>query len=88
VVSSICSRICVPQHVECDILELDPEVFADDLTASQDRHVFQHRLAAVAYPSASLSGYLVSLKKPPALLHPPSYQAAIFGPAAVGAAEN
>src|SRR5215831_8930623 len=40
------------QHVERDVLELDAEVFADDLTATQDRHVFEHRLAAVPKPGA------------------------------------
>src|SRR5262249_49443615 len=36
------------QHVERDVFELDAEVFADDLAAGQDRHVLEHRLAAVA----------------------------------------
>ena len=36
------------EHGEGDVLELDAEVFGDDLTAGQDRDVLQHRLAAIA----------------------------------------
>ena len=36
------------QHVERDVLQLDAEVFADDLTAGEDGDVLQHRLAAIA----------------------------------------
>src|SRR5690606_25496709 len=36
------------QHVEGDVLELDAEVFRDDLAAGQDGDVLQHGLAAVA----------------------------------------
>src|SRR5579859_320693 len=35
------------QHVQGDVLELDAEVFADQLTAGQDGDVFQHRLTAI-----------------------------------------
>ena len=38
------------QDVERDVLELDPQILADDLAAGQDRHVFEHRLAPVAEP--------------------------------------
>src|SRR5207248_3255762 len=36
------------EHVERDILELDAEILADDLTRCQDRDVLEHRLAAIA----------------------------------------
>src|SRR5436305_5475057 len=36
------------EHVERDILELDAEILADDLTGCQDRDVLEHRLAAIA----------------------------------------
>ena len=36
------------EHVERDVLELDAEVFADDLAAGEDGDVFQHGLAAIA----------------------------------------
>ena len=36
------------EHVEGDVLELDAEVFADQLAAGQDGDVFQHGLAAIA----------------------------------------
>ncbi len=36
------------EHVEADVLELDAQVFGDDLAAGQDGDVFQHGLAAVA----------------------------------------
>src|SRR3546814_3213179 len=36
------------QHLQGDRLELDAEVFRDQLTTGQDRDVFQHGLAAVA----------------------------------------
>ncbi len=35
------------EHVERDVLELDAEILADDLTTRQDRDVFEHRLAAI-----------------------------------------
>ena len=41
-------RLALAQHVERDVLELDAEVLADDLTAGQDRHVLEHRFAPVA----------------------------------------
>src|SRR5439155_16605355 len=36
------------QVFELDVLELDPEVFADHFAAGQHRDVFQHRLATIA----------------------------------------
>src|SRR5687768_8355330 len=36
------------QHVDGDALQLDAEVFGDDLAAGEDRNVLQHRLAAIA----------------------------------------
>ena len=36
------------EHVDGDVLELDPEVLADQLTAGQNRDVLEHRLAAIA----------------------------------------
>src|SRR5690606_9552619 len=36
------------EHVEGDVLQLDAEVFRDDLAAGQDGDVLQHGLAAVA----------------------------------------
>src|SRR5438477_962155 len=36
------------EHVERDVLELDAEILGDQLTAGQDRHVLEHRLAAIA----------------------------------------
>ncbi len=36
------------KHVERDVLELDPELFADELAAGQDGDVLEHRLAAIA----------------------------------------
>ena len=36
------------QHVQLHVLELDAEVFADDLAAGDDGDVFEHRLAAIA----------------------------------------
>src|SRR5712671_4914676 len=36
------------EHVERDILELDAEIFADELAAGQDGDVLEHRLAAIA----------------------------------------
>jgi hypothetical protein len=38
----------VPRSVERDGLELDAEVFGDELAAGEDRDVFEHRLAAIA----------------------------------------
>ncbi len=35
------------QHVEVDVLELEANLFRDDLPAREDRHVLQHRLAAL-----------------------------------------
>src|SRR5205814_724788 len=35
------------EHVERDVLELDAEVLGDQLTAGQDRHVLEHRLATI-----------------------------------------
>ncbi len=36
------------EHVERDILELDAEIFGDELTAGEDGDVLEHRLAAIA----------------------------------------
>src|SRR6202000_1805519 len=36
------------EHVDGDVLELDAQVFRDQLAAGQDGDVFQHRLAAIA----------------------------------------
>src|SRR4051812_24126587 len=36
------------EQVERGVLELEADLFADDLATGQDRHVLQHRLAAVA----------------------------------------
>src|SRR5690606_17886470 len=36
------------EHVEGHVFELDAEVFRDDLTAGQDRDVFQHCLTTIA----------------------------------------
>src|SRR5204863_8360599 len=35
------------EHVERDVLELDAEVLGDQLATAQDRHVLEHRLAAI-----------------------------------------
>ena len=43
------------EHVEGDILELDAEVFGNQLTIGQDRHVFHHRLATIT-EARSLDG--------------------------------
>src|SRR5690606_26349062 len=43
------------QHVEGDVLELDAEVFRDDLATGEDGDVFEHGLAAVA-EARSLDG--------------------------------
>src|SRR5690606_8926937 len=43
------------EHLEANVLELDAEVFRDDLTAGQDRDVLEHCLAAVA-EARSLDG--------------------------------
>src|SRR5205807_6319850 len=36
------------EQVERGVLELEADLFADDLAAGEDGHVLQHRLAAVA----------------------------------------
>ncbi len=36
------------EHIDGDILELDAEIFGDDLTTGQDGNVFKHCLAAIA----------------------------------------
>ena len=36
------------EQVERDVLELQADLFGDDLTTGEDRHVLQHRLAALA----------------------------------------
>ena len=36
------------EQVERGALELEADLFADDLAAGEDRHVLQHRLAALA----------------------------------------
>src|SRR6266511_3683119 len=38
------------QQVERDVLQLEADLLGDDLAARQDRHVIEHRLAAVAEP--------------------------------------
>ena len=38
----------VAEQVERGVLELEADVLADDLGAGEDRHVLQHRLAALA----------------------------------------
>src|SRR5690606_16723004 len=43
------------QHVKGDVLELDAEVFGNNLATGEDRDVFEHRLAAVA-EAGSLDG--------------------------------
>ena len=50
VVSSLLMRtfLAVPSMVERHVLELDAEIFADDLAAGDDGDVFQHGLAAIA----------------------------------------
>ena len=45
---SMRTRLALAQHIESDVFELDAEILADHLTAGQDRHVFEHRLAPVA----------------------------------------
>jgi hypothetical protein len=37
-----------PEHVHSDLVELDAKILADRLSTSEDRDVFEHRLAAVA----------------------------------------
>src|SRR5262249_46904445 len=39
--------LCFAKHIESDVFELDAKVFADDLTAGQDRHVLEHGLAPI-----------------------------------------
>src|SRR5690606_17866560 len=36
------NALCTAQHVQGDVLELDAEVFGDDLATGQDRDVFEH----------------------------------------------
>ena len=36
------------EHVDRDILKLDPKIFADHFSAGQDRNVLEHRLATIA----------------------------------------
>src|SRR5690606_23050356 len=43
------------EHVQADILELDAEIFGDDLTTGEDRDVLKHRLATIA-EARSLDG--------------------------------
>src|SRR3546814_18725575 len=38
------------EEVECRVVELETDLFGDDLAAGEDGHVLQHRLAAVAEP--------------------------------------
>src|SRR5260370_1172371 len=37
-----------PEHVHSNLVEFDAEIFADRLSAGEDRDVFEHRLAAAA----------------------------------------
>ena len=36
------------EQVEADVLELEADLLGDDLAAGEDRHVLEHRLAALA----------------------------------------
>src|SRR6185437_1360515 len=36
------------EHLQCDVFELDAEVFGDHLAAGEDGDVFEHRLATIA----------------------------------------
>ncbi len=45
---SIVTFLALPRSSTRDGLELDAEVFGDDLAARQDRDVFEHCLAAIA----------------------------------------
>ena len=49
VVSSLVmmTRLAVTEQVEGDVLELETDLLADDLTTGEDGHVLQHRLAAL-----------------------------------------
>ena len=42
------TRLARAEQVERDVLQLEPDLLADDLAAGEDGHVLQHRLAAVA----------------------------------------
>src|SRR5436305_3973599 len=46
------------EHVERDVLELDAEILADDLTGCQDRDVLEHRLAAIKRVDEPVAGAL------------------------------
>ena len=50
VVSSLVTTTlsAVPSSDEVDVLELEADLFADDLAAGEDGHVGEHRLAALA----------------------------------------
>ena len=41
-------RLGLTEVLDRDVLELEAELFGDDLAAREDRHVLQHRLAAIA----------------------------------------
>ncbi len=45
---SIVTLLARPRSLELDVLELDAEVFGDELAAGEDGDVFQHGLAAIA----------------------------------------
>ena len=49
VVSSLVTTIAAggAEHLEADLVELEPDLLGDDLGAGEDREVLQHRLAAV-----------------------------------------
>ena len=44
----ILTCLALPSWSSCEVLQLQAEVLADDRPAGQDRHVLEHRLAAVA----------------------------------------
>jgi hypothetical protein len=40
--------LCTTEILDGDVLELEPELLGNHVTASEDRHVLEHRLAAIA----------------------------------------
>src|SRR5439155_18668497 len=46
------------EHLEVEVLELDAELVRHDLAAGEDRHVLEHRLAAVPEAGSLHSGSL------------------------------
>src|SRR4029079_16981074 len=49
---------CGAQVFKLDVLEFDPEVFADDLATRKDRNVFKHRLTTTT-EARGLDGCIV-----------------------------